>query len=205
MIVSEIPASSHQSEPAFFLVRHGETEWNASGRYQGAKDSPLTEKGREQARRIGRKLASVCKTASPLLAYVSPLGRARETASLIAESVSLDIRLEPRIAEISAGAWDGLSMYEIDVEYPGALSKGGPDDWYFLGPGGETFEDAFARVSEWLSAAASPSLVVTHGLASRIIRGAFCGLSKKEMLQLAVPQDGFFRLEDGAARLVGAG
>jgi len=202
--VSERPVSSQQSEPAFYLARHGETEWNASGRYQGAKDSPLTEKGREQARRIGRKLASVCKTAPPLLAYVSPLGRARETAALIGESVPLEIRFEPRIAEISAGAWDGLSMYEIDVEYPGALSKGGPDDWYFLGPGGETFEDAFARVSEWLSEAVSPSLVVTHGLASRIIRGAFCGLSKKDMLRLEVPQDGFYRLEDRAARLVEA-
>lgn len=200
----EIPASSQQSEPAFYLVRHGETEWNASGRYQGAKDSPLTVKGREQARRIGRKLDSVRKTASPLLAYVSPLGRARETAALIAESVPLEIRLEPRIAEISAGAWDGLSMYEIDVEYPGALGKGGPDDWYFLGPGGETFEDALARVSEWLNEAVSPSLVVTHGLASRIIRGAFCGLSKKDMLRLEVPQDGFYRLEDRAARLVEA-
>jgi probable phosphoglycerate mutase len=203
--VSERPVSSQQSEPAFYLARHGETEWNASGRYQGAKDSPLTEKGREQARRIGRKLASVCKTAPPLLAYVSPLGRARETAALIGESVPLEIRFEPRIAEISAGAWDGLSMYEIDVEYPGALSKGGPDDWYFLGPGGETFEDAFARVSEWLSEAVSPSLVVTHGLASRIIRGAFCGLSKKDMLRLEVPQDGFYRLEDRAARFVEAG
>ena len=202
--MSERPVSSQQSEPAFYLARHGETEWNASGRYQGAKDSPLTEKGREQARRIGRKLASVCKTAPPLLAYVSPLGRARETAALIGESVPLEIRFEPRIAEISAGAWDGLSMYEIDVEYPGALSKGGPDDWYFLGPGGETFEDAFARVSEWLSEAVSPSLVVTHGLASRIIRGAFCGLSKKDMLRLEVPQDGFYRLEDRAARLVEA-
>ena len=203
--MSERPVSSQQSEPAFYLARHGETEWNASGRYQGAKDSPLTEKGREQARRIGRKLASVCKTAPPLLAYVSPLGRARETAALIGESVPLEIRFEPRIAEISAGAWDGLSMYEIDVEYPGALSKGGPDDWYFLGPGGETFEDAFARVSEWLSEAVSPSLVVTHGLASRIIRGAFCGLSKKDMLRLEVPQDGFYRLEDRAARFVEAG
>ena len=203
--MSESPVSSQLGEPAFYLVRHGETEWNGSGRYQGAKDSPLTVKGREQARRIGRKLASVRKTASPLLAYVSPLGRARETAALIAESVSLDIRLEPRIAEISAGAWDGLSMYEIDVEYPGVLSKGGPDDWYFLGPGGETFEDALARVSEWLNEAVSPSLVVTHGLASRIIRGAFCGLSKKDMLRLAVPQDGFYRLEERAARLVEAG
>ena len=203
--MSESPVSSQQGEPAFYLVRHGETEWNAAGRYQGAKDSPLTVKGREQARRIGRKLDSVRKTASPLLAYVSPLGRARETAALIAESVPLEIRLEPRIAEISAGAWDSLSMYEIDVEYPGALGKGGPDDWYFLGPGGETFEDAFARVSEWLSEAVSPSLVVTHGLAGRIIRGAFCGLSKKDMLRLEVPQDGFYRLEDRAARLVEAG
>jgi broad specificity phosphatase PhoE len=189
---------------AFYLVRHGETEWNAAGRYQGAKDSRLTERGCEQARQTGRTLASLIKGASPLLAYVSPLGRAAQTAALIAESLPLDVHIEPRLAEISAGAWDGLSMYEIDMEYPGALSGSSPHDWYFLGPGGETFESALGRVSAWLSEAAAPSLIVTHGLASRLVRGAYCGLTRQEMLQLPVPQDGFYMMASGRANFVPA-
>lgn len=189
---------------AFYLVRHGETEWNVAGRYQGAKDSPLTERGREQARQTGRKLASIDTGSSPLLAYVSPLGRAVQTAALIAESLPLDIRVEPRLAEISAGDWDGMSMYEIDMEFPGALGGSGPHDWYFLGPGGETFEAAFDRVSSWLGDAAAPALIVTHGLASRLVRGAYCQLSKRDMLHLPVPQDGFYRLAYGHASFVEA-
>ena len=187
-----------------YLVRHGETEWNAAGRYQGAKDSPLTERGREQARQTGRRLASTFNGDSRLVAHVSPLGRTLQTAALIAESLPLEIRIEPRLAEISAGAWDGLSMYEIDMEYPGALSGSSPHDWYFLGPGGETFESALARVSAWLSEAAAPSLIVTHGLASRLVRGAYCGLAKQEMLELPVPQDGFYVLAGGRANFVPA-
>ena len=190
--------------PPLYLVRHGETEWNAAGRYQGAKDSPLTERGRQQARQTGRRLAHCFNGDLPLVAHVSPLGRTLETAALIAESLPLEIRIEPRLAEISAGAWDGLSMYEIDMEYPGALSAGGQHDWYFLGPGGETFESALGRVSAWLSEAAAPSLIVTHGLASRLVRGAYCGLTRQEMLQLPVPQDGFYMMANGRANFVPA-
>lgn len=202
--MAETQSALRKEALAFYLVRHGETEWNAAGRYQGAKDSPLTERGCQQAREIGRKLASIYKGGSPFLAYVSPLGRAAQTAALIAESLPLDIRFEPRLAEISAGAWDGLSMSEIDVEYPGALSGSGPHNWYFLGPGGETFEAAFDRVSSWLGGATQPALIVTHGLASRLVRGAYCGLSKQDMLHLPVPQDGFYRLAEGRASFVEA-
>ncbi len=202
--MAETHIAPQNGAAVFYLVRHGETEWNAAGRYQGAKDSPLTERGCAQARQTGRKLASVIRGRSPLLAYVSPLGRAAQTAAFIAESLPLDIRVEPRLAEISAGAWDGMSMYEIDMEYPGALSGSGPHDWYFSGPGGETFEAAFDRVSSWLGGATQPALIVTHGLASRLVRGAYCGLPKPDMLHLPVPQDGFYRLAGGQASFVTA-
>jgi probable phosphoglycerate mutase len=187
---------------AFYLVRHGETEWNAAGRYQGAKDSPLTLRGREQAHLIGRTLASSISGSQPLRAYVSPLGRARETAAIIAETVALDIQIERRIAEVSAGVWDGMSMYEIDVEFPGALAKGNQNDWYFESPDGESFEAALARVSDWLKGAIAPALIVTHGLASRLVRGAYEGLSRNEMLKLPVPQDGFFELAGGRSKFI---
>lgn len=196
---------SHEAgnTPMIFLVRHGETEWNRAGRYQGARDSPLTQRGRTQALATARTLASELTDPPPQLrAYVSPLGRARETAAIIAQSVSLDIQLEPRIAEVSLGAWDGMSMYEIEMEFPGALSGTKGHDWYFRSPDGETFEAALARVANWLGDVKLPALAVTHGLASRLIRGAYEGLSKPDMLQLDVSQDGFYRMSAGRSALV---
>lgn len=191
-----------------FLVRHGETVWNHVGRYQGAKDSPLTPRGREQARLMALSLVAVTGSMQlPLRAYVSPLGRAQETAAIIAKFVPLQIEVEPRIAEVSLGAWDGMSHFEIEMEYPGVLAGSTQHDWYFQAPDGESFESAFARVADWLRQAHTPSMAVTHGLASRLIRGAHLGLSRHDMLQLPVPQDCLFRLTDGrcVAIPVGAG
>ncbi|MBI1361743.1 MAG: histidine phosphatase family protein [Alphaproteobacteria bacterium] len=186
-----------------FLIRHGETEWNSAGRFQGGKDSPLTCRGRAQAEAYGRQLAGELAGLSlPLRAYVSPLGRAQETAAIIAQVVPLEIHLEPRIAEVSLGTWDGMSMYEIEMEFPGALSAAGRHDWYFRAPDGETFDAALNRVSGWLADAVPPALAVTHGLASRLIRGAHDGLSKRDMLRLPVPQDGFYRMSAGRSVLV---
>lgn len=140
--------------------------------------------------------------AAPVRACVSPLGRARETASLISEHLKLDIRIEPRIAEVSLGCWDGMSMYEIDAEFPEALKGSSPHDWYFRSPDGETFEDAYARVTDWLREAQSPAIVVTHGLTSRLIRGSYEHLSKEDMLMLPVPQDGFYQLANGRSEFI---
>lgn len=190
------------NEPALFLVRHGETEWNSAGRFQGAKDSPLTDRGRQQAQSAGRTLTAMVAGRAPLRAYVSPLGRARETASLISQYVKLDVQIEQRVAEISLGCWDGMSMYEIDAEFPGALKGSRPHDWYFRSPDGEKFEDAYARIADWLREACAPAIVVTHGLASRLIRGAYEQLSKQDMLLLPVPQDGFYQLKNGHSEFV---
>jgi probable phosphoglycerate mutase len=190
------------SGPALLLVRHGETEWNRAGRFQGAKDSPLTSRGREQAQSAGRRLAAIFSSTALVRAYVSPLGRARETASLISEHVKLDIQIEERIAEVSLGCWDGMSMYEIDAEFPDALKGSRPHDWYFRSPDGETFENAYARVTAWLREARTPAIVVTHGLASRLVRGSYEQLSKQDMLLLPAPQDGLYQMTNGRSEFI---
>jgi len=178
-----------------YLIRHGETVWNAAGRYQGAKDSALTERGRRQAAGLGRLLARIVDPSTgPLAAYVSPLGRAQETAAIIGRHLALDLYPEPRIAEVSLGAWDGLTDYEIESEHPGALAGAGPFDWFFRAPDGEALEDVRLRVSSWLGEARRPALAISHGLTGRIIRGAYLGLAAQEMLRLPVPQDGLYAL-----------
>jgi broad specificity phosphatase PhoE len=187
-----------------YLLRHGETAWNVAGRYQGRKDSALTARGREQAAALGRALATmVSPTSLPLLTYVSPLGRARETAAIAGRHLALACVDEPRLSEVSIGSWDGMSRYEIANEYPEALDGSDAFDWFFRSPDGESFEAVLKRVCDWLGEVRTPAAAISHGLTGRIIRGVYLGMSRREMLELPVPQAGFYELCAGRMRLIG--
>jgi broad specificity phosphatase PhoE len=186
-----------------YVIRHGETIWNVAGRVQGQKDSPLTERGRRQAETVGQLLAlTLGATGSSLRAYVSPLGRARATAGIIARFVELDQLDEPRLAEVGMGSWDGMTKFEIETEYPGALAGASAFDWFFRSPDGETFETVRERVSSWLSELRTPAVAITHRISARIAMGVFLGLTTRQMLELPVPQDGFYELADRKARFI---
>ncbi|MBB5551248.1 histidine phosphatase family protein [Rhizobium lentis] len=186
-----------------FLLRHGETIWNAPGRFQGQKDSPLTERGRWQADQAGKLLGRELERHSGEIdVHVSPLGRAKETAARISRYVPVASRDELRLMEVTTGSWDGMSHYEIDMEYPGMLEGANAFNWFFRSPDGETFDAACARVKEWLSQLRSTTIAISHGLTGRLIRGVYLGLSQEEMLELPVPQAGFYRLQNGQAHLI---
>lgn len=106
--------------------------------------------------------------------------------------------------EVSVGCWDGMTRFEIDTEFPGMLDGSDAFDWYFKSPDGESFDAACARAKDWLADTRSPTIAISHGLFGRVIRGVYSGLSKREMLELPVPQDGIYRLCDGEFCLVGA-
>ena len=184
-----------------YLLRHGETVWNTQGRFQGQLDSPLTPNGIAQADLTGRRLAAeISSHFDRYSLWVSPLGRARQTAERITASIPLAARDEPRLMEVTIGSWDGMTLYEIDQEYPGALDGTDVFDWYFRSPDGETFDQICARAAAWLADIADvPTIAISHGLTGRIIRGVYLGLSQRDMLVLPVPQNGFYRLQDGKA------
>lgn len=189
----------------FYLIRHGLTAWNLEARFQGRSDSPLTDVGREQGERIGRRLAGELDLApgASLPAYVSPLGRTRATAALVAAHVPLAITFEPRLMEIGFGAWEGMKREEILARYaPDQADR--PIGWQFRAPGGESLEQALARVRSWLAEARGPAVIVSHGLIGRLLRGVYAGLPAEEMLALPVPQDGYFRLHGGRIDFVRA-
>lgn len=180
-----------------YLLRHGETEWNASGRFQGAMDSALTDRGVLQARAAGAVLAArkVCADS----VFVSPLGRTRETARLVvAEGSYPEIIWDPRIAEVSLGSWDGLTHIDIDALWPGKLDGASAFNWFFRSPDGERYSAACERASDWLSCLDGVVIAVSHGLIGRIIRGVYLGLGETEALSLPVPQDVFWRMANGA-------
>lgn len=190
-----------------FLFRHGETEWNASGRIQGRLDSPLTARGRAQARAMGLTLKRIAGAAcAEILLYASPLGRVRETVTLAAEAAGLDIahcRFDATLAEVTWGEWDGMTRAEIDHRTPGAMAERERAKWRHLPPGGESYEAAARRVRPFLdavvaSAAQRPVALFSHGALGRVLRGLYMALPGEKIVDLDEPQDAFYRLQAGA-------
>jgi broad specificity phosphatase PhoE len=156
------------------LVRHGETDWNRDGRWQGHSDTHLNDAGRAQARQVAAELGDVD------VVYASDLARARETAEIIAGELGLDVHTDPRLRERSFGAWEGLSMPEIEEQFADALARRREGD----GPGADDAEpfEAFAeRTREFIDdvVARHPDeavLVVSHGGSIRVIHALAGGL-----------------------------
>lgn len=185
-----------------YLVRHGQTEFNAVSRWQGQVDSPLTSLGRQQAERVGLTLRGIVDPATTTI-FASPLGRVRQTADIIAKAtgISHDIQFDPRLMEISMGSWDGMTDYEIDMEWPNARIGLDRFEWFFHAPDGENYGAFAKRLSEALDALAThpaeTKVIVSHGVAGRVLRGLYGGFDRAEALRLDVPQDAFFRLASG--------
>lgn len=181
-----------------YLCRHGQTELNLARRYQGHMDSPLTPLGEAQARRMGERLASLIPDPETWILVTSPLGRARRTAEIIQGVLGRTgaLHLEPRIAEVSMGEWDGLHVDELAARRPAHVRY---PERYFQGPGGETLEVFTARLADWLGSipADAKVIAVSHGVAGRVLRGLYAGLPREEMLTAEVPQDAVFHLSAG--------
>ncbi|MBN1249947.1 MAG: alpha-ribazole phosphatase [Anaerolineae bacterium] len=128
------------------LVRHGETDWNASGRYQGQMDIPLNAAGLEQAGILAERLRSY-----PIHAiYASDLDRAWQTARAVAKAQGLEPRREPRLRELSFGDWQGLTYQQIGELDPEALAAWNRDRVSCRPPGGESLGAMAARVDDLL-------------------------------------------------------
>lgn len=154
------------------LVRHGETEWNRSGRWQGHADVPLSAVGREQARRLAARLAA---EAAPIhQIYASDLTRAFETATIIAEALGLPVHPLIELREMHVGSWSGLTSDEIKARFP--------EQWQLYtsngdgprGGHGETMEALRVRLRKVVDQliADHPGerlLVVTHGGSIRAV------------------------------------
>ena len=186
------------------LVRHGETGWNRERRYQGWLNSPLTERGIAQASAIGRLLVSLPDAADRTI-VASPLGRARRTAEIIRDQLRGigSLRVDERLRELTMGSWDGLTFNQIEAISPGIFEREGPE-WCFASPDGESYTGFAGRVGEWLGEQDEPltTLVVAHGLVSRVLRGLYAGLPRADALTLPVPQDRIFRLSGGKIETV---
>lgn len=148
------------------LVRHGQTDWNLAGRYQGQSDVPLNASGRAQAHALAKQLKG-----QPLVAIcTSDLERAKETAEIIGAFLRLPVTLEPRLREINQGEWEGQLVEVIKARYAELWQQRILDPAGIRPPGGETVQEVATRVHAALDdiTAHHPGasiLIVSHGLA----------------------------------------
>ena len=168
---------------------------------QGRLDSPLTLQGIQQAQRNGRQLHGLLNGDPSYAMVASPLGRAWQTAAIIAEVSGYDptkISHDALLTEMTWGEWDGLTGEEIEARDPELWQARIDDRWTVPPPGGgETQQDILERAQRWLSKVRDRRLIaVAHGALGRAIRCAYAGEPPSRMLELDEPQDGFFRLRN---------
>ncbi len=129
------------------LIRHGTTAWNASRRFQGRSDIPLSDEGRAQARLLAERLRGERFDAI----YSSDLSRALETARIVAEPHGLAVRGDARLREFDFGAWEGLTWDEIVATRPHLRDAKHTAATRYAPEGGETFEAVRQRVASFLA------------------------------------------------------
>jgi probable phosphoglycerate mutase len=133
-----------------WFIRHGESEWNAAGRWQGQADPPLSALGREQARALAAALAPLAAGRRVLIA-ASDLARARETADIVGAALGLAVRLDARLRELDVGAWSGHTPAEVERRWPADLARFRAGDDAFAPGGGESRLALRARVGAALA------------------------------------------------------
>ena len=160
------------------LWRHGRTEWNASGRFQGQTDIDLDEIGRAQAWQSARRLAAL----EPDLLISSDLRRTRDTMAALAEITGKPIQLDERLRETFAGEWQGLTGAEIASRYPEEYKAWRAGDPLLKVGGGETRQDVAERMAAAVRDVAARladdglAVLTSHGGAARLGIAALIGM-----------------------------
>ena len=159
-----------------YLIRHGETDWNAEGRLQGGRDIPLNDYGRVQAEEAGQKLREVAPRAEDLDYLCSPMSRARETMEIARRSIGLHptfYKTDERLRELTFGTWEGLTWREVrsrDPERARAREKG---KWSYIPPEGENYQMLMERIMPVLTSISCDTVVVSHGGVMRTAMAGF--------------------------------
>ena len=181
--------------PPVFVLRHGQTEWNAAGRLQGRLDSPLPALRQRQAAAQRASLQSL--DLAGFEGFSSPQGRAFHTAALVLVGLVPSIATDPRLVEIGVGEWEGRYRSQIVIDGMQPESDEGALELYESAPGGEGFAALRRRCESFLDALDAPAIIVTHGITSRMLRLVLLGMDNSEISQLPGGQGVVFHIADG--------
>ncbi|OXS99550.1 histidine phosphatase family protein [Notoacmeibacter marinus] len=197
-----------QTQP-IYLIRHGQTDWNAENRLQGQTDRPLNETGEAQALSNGAFLrANLSEPISDFDFVASPMLRTRQTMGLVRRGLGLpeeSFQTDERLKELSFGDWESHTFAELERNDPGVSQRREADKWNFVPPGegAESYEMLLQRVRPWFDEmmdSEKSAICVSHGGILRCAFRLFGNHSQEEAAEMAVPQDRIAVLEDGAIR-----
>lgn len=182
--------------PELYILRHGQTEWNAENRMQGWLNSPLTKKGHADAARQGKILSGRDLTGFEF--WSSPSGRAFQTAGIACGPIAQSIHTDIRLREIGVGDWSARLRDELPMPT-------GPDPelaQYEMAPGGEGFAAVSARAAAFLNDLTGPAVIVTHGITSRALRSLVAGDTALENPSVHGGQGCVYHLANGIQALL---
>ena len=152
------------------IIRHGETEWNKTGRFQGHSDVPLSAEGRTQAAALGKNLA----VDHVDMIYASDLTRAMETAAPLAQRFGLEVISDPQLRELNFGAWEGRNFNDVNAENPNAMKNFYTDPEQADIPESEPFPEFQRRIAGRVREIVAQErgkriVIVSHGASIRIL------------------------------------
>lgn len=189
--------------PPLYILRHGQTEWNASHRLQGRLDSNLTELGLSQALQQNVLLES--QNLERFVAYCSPQGRAFHTASIALRTLVPAINTDVRLSEIRMGDWEGMCSTDLPVAFVADDSPQSTFSLYEKAPNGEGFRALRARCQSFLNDLSQPAVIVTHGITSRMLRLVALGMDTDKIGDLPGGQGVVYYLKGGHQRKLSIG
>jgi len=182
--------------PDLYILRHGETEWNATNRMQGWLNSPLTPKGERDAARQAEILSHL--DLAGFAFWCSPSGRAVQTAGIACGSMAEAIHTDIRLREIGVGDWSGRMRDELPM-------PDGPDPYmaqYAMAPNGEGFEALQQRAQAFLDDLDGPAVIITHGITSRALRQIVVGDSALSNPSVHGGQGCVYQIKNGVQTLL---
>ncbi len=190
--------------PTIYYIRHGETAWNAEGRFQGAQDIPLNDLGRKQAAEAGGILIDLFvrdgRDQSSLTFVTSPLVRARSTMELVRGVLKLpasDYAVDDRLREIGYGRWEGSTLAQMQASDPAIFAARQSDRWTVAPPDGESYASVQARMNDWYSQLTTDAVAVAHGGTARALMVALGVETPDSAADLTIEQGAVYVFSDG--------
>lgn len=184
------------NRPDVYLLRHGETEWNSTGRIQGQMNSDLTALGQAQAAQQGAILRRLGDQVAGLDRFASPLSRTKATARIAfgGDDFTTDLRL----IEIGCGAWEGITPTQRQARDPELAARSIRDlDLYFNAPGGEGLSALRARIMDFLNSLNGPAIIVSHKVSLIVMRACLTEITDAGMYDLTATQGTVIRISGG--------
>ena len=176
----------------FYFMRHGQTDWNVEGRFQGQTDVSINAIGRAQARRNGEALIAHEAGIARWNFVASPLSRTRETMEIARRAMGLDpynYRVDDRLKEVSFGVWERRTFEELELDRPDLMAERAEDKWHFVPEGGESYAALAARVEPVFRAIDRPTVIVAHGGVMRALFWLTAHMDSEDASGADIPQD----------------